>query len=70
MSWKNAEAASEFMKRVANPNRRLIVRALALASKGAGATFGLSVAFTKSLEVVPSAAFSRSHQRFSSPFGG
>jgi hypothetical protein len=29
-----------------------------------------SVAFRKSLEVVPSAAFSRSHQRFSSPFGG
>jgi DNA-binding transcriptional ArsR family regulator len=52
MSWKNAEAASEFMKRLANPNRRLIVRALALASKGAGATFGLSVAFTKSLEAV------------------
>jgi hypothetical protein len=23
MSWKNAEAASEFMKRLANPNRRL-----------------------------------------------
>jgi hypothetical protein len=29
-----------------------------------------SVAFTKSLEVVPKAAFSRSHQRFASPSGG
>jgi hypothetical protein len=29
-----------------------------------------SVAFTKSLEVVPSAAFSRSHQSFSPPAGG